>query len=106
MDYSQFLYMHAELSLLAVILVLFIADLVMCPDKKSGRGTFNTALPVVLLAIHTVITLVPCQESAEAFGGMYIYTPMMSVVKSVLSVGRVPYGSQLVEARGEPCKTR
>ena len=79
--------MHAELSLLAVILVLFIADLVMCPDKKSGRGTFNTALPVVLLAIHTVITLVPCQESAEAFGGMYIYTPMMSVVKSVLSVG-------------------
>lgn len=87
MDYSQFLYMHAELSLLAVILVLFIADLVMCPDKKSGRGTFNTALPVVLLAIHTVITLVPCQESAEAFGGMYIYTPMMSVVKSVLSVG-------------------
>ena len=42
MDYSQFLIMHEELSLLAVIAILFVADLIMCPDKKSGRGTFNT----------------------------------------------------------------
>ncbi len=87
MDYSQFLHMHAELSLLLVIVILFIADLFMCPDKKSGRGTFNTALPVVLLAAHMVATLVPCSESVEAFGGMYISTPMMSVMKSVLSLG-------------------
>ena len=43
MDYSQFLYMHEELSLLAVIVILFIADLFMCPDKKSGKGVYNTA---------------------------------------------------------------
>ena len=41
MDYSQFLYMHEELSLLAVILILFIADLFMCSDKKSGKGVYN-----------------------------------------------------------------
>ena len=51
-----------------VIVVLFFADLFMCPDKKSGRGTFNTALPVVLMAIHTVVTLMPGSESGEAFG--------------------------------------
>ena len=63
MDYSQFLYMHEELSLLAVIVILFIADLFMCPDKKSGKGVYNTALPVVLLAIHTVLNLLPEQKA-------------------------------------------
>ncbi|MGM9687849.1 MAG: NADH-quinone oxidoreductase subunit N [Alloprevotella sp.] len=89
MDYSQFLYMHEELSLLAVILVLFIADLFMCPDKKSGKGVYNTCLPVVLLTVHTALNLLPCcsAESCEAFGGMYLYTPMMTVMKSVLNVG-------------------
>ncbi len=89
MDYSQFLYMHEELSLLAVILILFIADLFMCPDKKSGKGVYNTCLPVVLLTVHTALNLLPCcsAESCEAFGGMYLYTPMMTVMKSVLNVG-------------------
>ncbi|MDD5988649.1 MAG: NADH-quinone oxidoreductase subunit N [Bacteroidales bacterium] len=91
MDYSQFLIMHEELSLLAVIAILFVADLIMCPDKKSGRGTFNTCLPVVLLAAHTVLNLLPCCEAAEtsAFGGMYQYTPMMTLMKSILNVGTI-----------------
>ena len=89
MDYSQFLYMHEELSLLAVIVVLFLADLFMCPDKKSGRGVFNTPLPAVLLAVHTALNFLPCCSAApaEAFGGMYQYTPMMTVMKTVLNLG-------------------
>ena len=54
MDYSQFLNMSSELSLLAVILILFVADLCMCTDRKSGRGVLNTPLPVVLLTLHTL----------------------------------------------------
>ena len=89
MDYSQFLLMHEELSLLAVILILFVADLFLCPDKKSGKGIYNTCLPVVLLGIHTALNLLPCScaNATEAFGGMYQYTPMMTIVKSVLSIG-------------------
>ncbi|MGM9693663.1 MAG: NADH-quinone oxidoreductase subunit N [Alloprevotella sp.] len=89
MDYSQFLLMHEELSLLAVILILFVADLFLCPDKKSGKGIYNTCLPVVLLGIHTALNLLPCScaTATEAFGGMYQYTPMMTIVKSILSVG-------------------
>ena len=84
--------MHAELSLLAMILILFIADLFMCPDKKSGKGVYNTCLPAVLLLVHIVLNLLPCAscgttESYTAFGGMYVHTPMMTVVKSILSVG-------------------
>lgn len=88
MDYSQFLNMQAELSLLAVIVILFVADLFMCGDGK--KGVYNTCLPVVLLTIHTVLNLCPCcQGCGEAFGGMYVHTPMMTIVKSVLSVGTI-----------------
>jgi NADH-quinone oxidoreductase subunit N len=88
MDYSQFLYMHEELSLLAVILILFVADLFLCPDKKSGHGVFNTPLPVLLLVAHTLLNIVP-GTTHDAFNGMYFYTPMMSVVKTILNVGTI-----------------
>lgn len=95
MDYSQFLTMQAELSLLAVIVILFVADLFFCADNKGGKGVFNTPLPAVLLGLHTLLTLFTlCPASggcglveAEAFGGMYVTTPMMTIVKSVLNVG-------------------
>lgn len=88
MDYSQFLLMKEELSLIAVIVILFIADLFMSPDahKQDGKPVLNTMLPVVLMLIHTIITIVPGPE-AEAFGGMYHNTPIQSIVKSILSVG-------------------
>lgn len=88
MDYSQFLLMKEELSLILVILILFISDLFMSPDahKNNGKPVLNTMLPVVLLAIHTLITIVP-GPVADAFGGMYHNTPIQSIVKSILSVG-------------------
>ena len=43
MDYSQFLYMKEELSLIAVIVILLVADLFMSPDahKRDGKITLN-----------------------------------------------------------------
>ncbi len=90
MDYSQFLYMREELSLIAALLIIFVADLFMSPDahKKGGRPILNTSMPVIVLLIHTIINLVP-GEPAEAFGGMYSYVPMHTVIKSILSFGTV-----------------
>ena len=64
MDYSQFLLMKEELSLIAVIVILFIADLFMSPDahKHDGKPMLNTMLPVALLIVHTLITIVPRSE--------------------------------------------
>ena len=61
MDYSQFLLLKEELSLILVIVILFVADLFMSPDahKNDGKPVLNTMLPVVLLTIHTLITIVP-----------------------------------------------
>jgi NADH-quinone oxidoreductase subunit N len=88
MDYSQFLNMHDELSLLAVIVILFIADLFVCGDRKNGTAAKSlSVLPVVLLAAQTVYVLLAPKIGGSAFGGMYQLTPMMSVVKAVLNVG-------------------
>ena len=73
MDYSQFLILKEELSLIAVIVILFVADLFMSPDahKKDGNPRLNTMLPVVLLTIHTLITIYP------------VRLPMLSVVCTI-----------------------
>ena len=88
MDYSQFLLLKEELSLILVIVILFVADLFMSPDahKNDGIPVLNTMLPVALLTIHTLITIVP-GPVADAFGGMYHNQPIQSIVKSILSIG-------------------
>jgi len=87
MDYSQFLHMREELSLIAVLVILFIADLFVSPDnRKNGKSPIlNTMLPVVLMTIHTVVNFFP-SEAADVFGGMYHYVPMHTVIKSVLNI--------------------
>lgn len=83
MDYSQFLYMRAELSLILVTVIIFVYDLF---AGEKGRGYFQP-LVCMLMLVHIVVNIVPPAESVEAFGGMYQYVPMMSVVKSMLAVG-------------------
>lgn len=95
MDYSQFLNISDELSLIAVILTLIIADLFICPDRKSGKGVLNTPLPIILLLLQTVFLFIAPHgfstsdngQAIECFGGMYQLTSMMTVVKSILNVG-------------------
>ncbi|MEN6455293.1 MAG: NADH-quinone oxidoreductase subunit N [Prolixibacteraceae bacterium] len=88
MDYSQFLYMKEELSLVAVIAIILVADFFMSPDahKKGGKPRLNTFMPILVLTIHTVINLFPGQ-AGDAFGGMYHYVPMHTIIKSILSIG-------------------
>lgn len=88
MDYSQFLCMHEELALLLVIVIMFVYDLIVCTDRKGSKPVLNTAVPVVLTTLLTVVNAIPqCQGSTEAFGGMYQHTPMMTVMKTVLNIG-------------------
>lgn len=82
MDYSQFLYMKDELSLITVLLIVFLFDLF---ASEKARKYFQP-LACVLMGVQILINIVPGQP-AEAFGGMYQYTPMMTIVKSILSIG-------------------
>lgn len=82
MDYSNFLYLKEELSLITVMVLLLAYDLF------APRKTLEYFQPVacILFAIHTLINLFP-GETAQAFGGMYHYAPIGSVVKSILNIG-------------------
>lgn len=82
MDYfSNFLYMRSEVSLLAVILFLLLYDII---AGKKGMKYFQP-VAITVFAIHTIINFFP-YEAGIAFGGMYQYSPMMTIVKSVLNL--------------------
>jgi len=82
MDYTNFLLMREELSLIAVILVLLLADII------GGDKTKRWFQPLAfgLLTAHTVINCLP-RDAFDAFGGMYHYTPIMTYLKTILSIG-------------------
>lgn len=82
MDYSNFLYLKEELSLIAVMVLLLVYDL-FAPTK--GLKYFQP-VACLLFLVHTLINIMPV-GAAEAFGGMYIGTPMGSIVKTILNIG-------------------
>ena len=79
---SAILSLHAELSLVAVLLVLFLADLFRRP---GGNGRWLRVLACMLMALQIGLNLTP--DTRSLFGGMYVNTPFTSVVKSILSAG-------------------
>ena len=74
--------MRDEVSLLAVMLFLLMYDLI---AGEKGMKYFQP-VAIAVFAIHTVVNLFPF-EAGESFGGMYHYSPIMTIVKSVLNVG-------------------
>lgn len=82
MDYSNFLYLKEEISLVAVMVFLLIYDLFGSP--KSLRY-FHPVACLLFLA-HTLFNLFPA-GTQEAFGGMYQNTAMGSIVKTILNTG-------------------
>ncbi len=82
MNYLQFLNMAPEVSLIAVILILFLYDL-FTDGKKRHR--FHL-LACVLLGIH-LLANIQTDGYNEAFGGMYQSSPMAHALKSILSMG-------------------
>ena len=83
MDYSQFLYMRTEISLIAVIVIVFLYDLF----AGNKLRTFFQPLVCVLIGIHILLHLIPSVTPTELFGGMYLCTPVISLAKAILSAG-------------------
>ena len=86
--------MMPEVSLMAVLVIVFIADFFTAPrvadvqagaDFKAPRAWFGPLVCVLILA-HTLLNLAPV-ESAVTFGGMYYTTPSIGIIKSILAFG-------------------
>lgn len=83
MNYSQFLNMMPEATLMAILVVVFIADF--ASSRKSGRKWFNPLVCLLMLA-QVLINICP-QEPVTAFGGMYVTTSAVNVMKTILAAG-------------------
>lgn len=78
---TSILSLSAEISLTVIIIVLLLADLILKePNHKKLQG-----LACILMLIQLIVNLQPAD--AEAFGGMFRTTPMISVVKTILTAG-------------------
>ena len=93
-DYSQFLSMIPEVTLVALLIIIFIADFataqrIVLPNAESKavspRAWFNP-LVCLLMAVHIVINIFPV-TAATAFGNMYYTTPVIGVIKTILALG-------------------
>ena len=84
MDYSSFLQMTEEFSLLGVMIFLLIFDIF---AGEKGLKYFQP-IALLLLTAHTILNCVP-REAFNIAGGMYQYVPMQTYVKTILSIGTI-----------------
>ena len=83
MDYSQFLNMIPEATLMLALIIVFCADFAL---SKSPRKTYVLS---ILTGARLLCQLVPCfmAEPAVAFGGLYVSSAIVNVMKTVLTLG-------------------
>ena len=95
LDYSQFFHMMPEVTLMALLVIVFIVDFatahkapIVLTDEKtapSPRPWFNPLVCIFMLA-HILVNICPT-ESASVFGEMYVTSPIIGVVKTILAFG-------------------
>ena len=82
MNYSQFLNMIPEAVLVAILIIIFVVDFASANDKE--RKGFNPFV-CVMMGVLTLVCLLPL-EPREAFGGMYVTSAAVNVMKAILAL--------------------
>jgi len=83
MNYGQFLQMIPEATLVLILLVVFFADFALHRSESKSKTLYG------LMAVLMLLQIVPCAlaEPTTAFGGMYVTTPMVNAMKTILTAG-------------------
>jgi NADH-quinone oxidoreductase subunit N len=82
MNFSSFLLMRHEIILLAIMLLLIVAEIFTPQNKKSSI----VHLAIFLFGIHTVVGFMYIEESS-LFGGMFRTNNLIHFFKNVLNIG-------------------
>ena len=83
MNYSQFLEMMPEALLVLALVVVFFADF--CFARNERKNDYLGKLTSLLLVGMFIPTFLA--EPTEAFGGMYVTSEMVNVMKFILTFG-------------------
>ena len=84
MNYVQFLNMIPEAILVALLLVVFFADFAL--NKSENKLSKLWTITCGALVLQTA-ALFGTMEPAEAFGGIYVTSEMVNVMKIILTMG-------------------
>ena len=92
MNYGQFLYMFPECALVVALIIVFAFDFTMSKSGELRGEKPNTALGrltwFMLMSVGFAIFSVMRQEDTiTAFGGMYVATQAVNVMKLILTFG-------------------
>ncbi|WP_081210703.1 NADH-quinone oxidoreductase subunit N [Salegentibacter sediminis] len=82
MELSSFFLMRHEMALLAIALILIIAEIFIPKQKKSSA----VHLAIFLFGIHTALGFFPLEENS-LFGGMFRTNSLIHFFKNVLNIG-------------------
>ena len=86
MDYSQFLAMKQEISLLVLFLLVFLNDTFMPRSAQNAIGKI-TCILFGLFTLWGFCPVVMGNGSVEAFAGMYETSPAIVAIKNILNIG-------------------
>ena len=86
MNYSEFLKLIPEAFLALSLIIVFIADFCLTDKEVKGGKMLSclTAILLISLAGWTVMI-----EPTEAFGGIYVTTASVNVMKAILAFGTI-----------------
>ena len=92
MNYGQFLYMLPEAALVTALIIVFAFDFVMTKSGELRGETSKTTLGrltmFMLMSVGLAISSAMRQEETiTAFGGMYVATQAVNVMKLILTFG-------------------
>ncbi|MCR4583423.1 MAG: NADH-quinone oxidoreductase subunit N [Prevotella sp.] len=86
MYYSEFLKMIPEAFLVLTLLIVFFADF--CLSRKEEKGHTLQLLTVGLLLV-TAVACAVWYEPVSAFGGLYVASAAVNVMKLILAFGTI-----------------
>ena len=86
MNYNEFLKLIPEAFLVLSLIVVFVADF--CLAKTKEKGSTLQLLTIGLRALTAVATLALAQPET-AFGGLYVTSAAVNVMKVILTVGTI-----------------
>ena len=92
MNYGQFLYMLPECALVLALIIVFAFDFAMTKSGELRGEKSNVALGrltwFMLLSVGSAIfSVMRMEDTITAFGGMYVATQAVNVMKMVLTFG-------------------
>lgn len=82
MNYGQFLNMIPEAGLVAVLIIIFLSDMI---SRGERRHAVMSRLTTVLFIAQTILCFM--SSPSEAFGGLYVSTAAAAAMKGILTAG-------------------